>query len=306
MEYRTAVLTVSDRGSQGLRADTAGDAVCRLLTESGWNVAYRSLFPDELEQLEKELIYICDDLKAPLAITVGGTGFSPRDITPEATLAVAERAVPGIPEAMRRASMEVTPNGMLSRSACGIRGRTLILNLPGSEKAAVECLSAVLGPLRHGVEILTGNGGECGAGRVLAVCVSGEKGVRKRPVPEAQMKEHHGILGDAHAGSWHRQISLLAVESVRSLQEKTELTLDAGIFAENILTEGIVLKELPPGAKLRIGSCLCRVTQIGKECHSGCAVRRACGACVMPLEGIFAEVLDGGIVKAGDEVRVET
>ena len=161
MDYTAAVITISDKGSQGLRKDTSGPAVCELLRADGWNVVYTTVIPDDQETIQNTLIHCADDLGVCLAATTGGTGFSKRDVTPEATKAVIERETPGIPEAMRAESMRITPRGCLSREAAGIRGETLILNCPGSEKAARECLGAVLPTLRHGVEMLRGWGGEC-------------------------------------------------------------------------------------------------------------------------------------------------
>lgn len=154
MTYTAAVITVSDQGSRGLRRDTSGPAVAALLEEYGWNVVYKTIVPDEMEDICQVLRLCCDTQEIALVVTTGGTGFSPRDITPEATLSVVQRQVPGIPEAMRAASMRITPRGCLSRSAAGIRGRSLIVNLPGSEEAARENLLAVIEPIAHGVEIL--------------------------------------------------------------------------------------------------------------------------------------------------------
>ena len=139
---------------------------------------------------------------------------------------------------------------------------------------------------------------------IRAVCISERKGEQKHPVESILMCPHHGIAGDAHAGNWHRQLSLLAKESVDRLQEKVPFPLFPGAFAENILCEGIKLPALPVGTRLRIGTALCEVTQIGKECHADCAIRRQAGDCVMPREGIFAVVLKAGNAKAGDEIRV--
>lgn len=158
MSYTAAVITVSDKGSRGERADTSGPALCGLLKDAGWEVVYTGIIPDEMEQIKAELIACADEKGVSLVLTTGGTGFSPRDVTPEATLAVIERETPGIPEAMRAESMKITSRGCLSRSAAGIRGRTLIVNLPGSEKAARENLLAVLEPIEHGVEMLMSDG----------------------------------------------------------------------------------------------------------------------------------------------------
>lgn len=163
MEYKAAVITMSDKGSQGLREDTAGDAVVSILEENGWTIEYRTLIPDNMDQIKEELIKCADQLKVALTVTTGGTGFSVRDVTPEATLSVIDREVRGIPEAMRAESMRITPMGMLSRASAGIRKRTLIINLPGSRKAASECLEAVIKPIKHGVDVLMGEAGECAA-----------------------------------------------------------------------------------------------------------------------------------------------
>ena len=148
MKYTAAVITVSDKGARGERVDTSGPAVKAMLEEAGFEVLYTSIVPDEKEQIQAELIRCADERKLALVMTTGGTGFSQRDITPEATLAVIERETRGIPEAMRWASLQITPRGCLSRSAAGIRGKTLIVNLPGSEKAAKENLAAVLEALK--------------------------------------------------------------------------------------------------------------------------------------------------------------
>ncbi len=140
--------------------------------------------------------------------------------------------------------------------------------------------------------------------RVLAVCISAQKGQKKHPVDEIRLKEGHGIVGDAHAGNWHRQVSLLANESVDKMREKG-LTLEAGDFAENILTEGVALRTLPVGARLRVGETLLEITQIGKECHSDCEIKKKVGVCVMPAEGVFAVVKKEGVVRAGDTITIE-
>ena len=139
---------------------------------------------------------------------------------------------------------------------------------------------------------------------VISVNISEKKGTIKHPVPEIQLKLRHGIVGDAHAGDWHRQISLLAEESVDSMRAASPVSLDAGVFAENINTRGIDLKSLPVGTHLRIGETEVRVTQIGKECHSDCAIKQAVGKCVMPTEGIFAVVVREGTVRPGDELEI--
>lgn len=139
---------------------------------------------------------------------------------------------------------------------------------------------------------------------VISVNISEKKGEQKHPVREIQLKLRHGIVGDAHAGDWHRQISLLAEESVDTMRAVCPIPLDSGVFAENINTKGIDLRNLPVGARLRIGETEVEVTQIGKECHSDCAIMRAVGKCVMPTEGIFAVVVKEGTIRAGDEIEV--
>ncbi len=142
------------------------------------------------------------------------------------------------------------------------------------------------------------------AGKVIAVCISERTGTQKTPVGRGTLVVGHGLEGDAHAGPWHRQVSLLARESADKIRAKG-LDVGPGDFAENILTEGIALLSLPVGTRLRVGAeALLEVTQIGKECHTGCAVRRLTGDCVMPREGIFARVLRGGIVEEGDPIEV--
>lgn len=161
-EYTAAVITMSDKGARGERKDTAGPAIAEMLTADGWAVVHTEIVPDDLETIKAALIRCADEKGVCLVATTGGTGFSKRDVTPEATKAVIERECPGIPEAMRAESLRITPRGCLSREAAGLRGDTLILNCPGSEKAARECLGAVLPALKHGVDILRGRDAECG------------------------------------------------------------------------------------------------------------------------------------------------
>lgn len=158
MSYTAAVITVSDKGYRGEREDTSGPNLVRILTEKGFTVTYTSIVPDEAEMIKAELCKCADELGIALVLTTGGTGFSPRDITPEATLAVVERLTPGIPEAMRAESMKITPKGCLSRSMAGIRGRTLIITLPGSKKASAENILAVIDPVAHGLDMLYSEG----------------------------------------------------------------------------------------------------------------------------------------------------
>jgi molybdenum cofactor synthesis domain-containing protein len=141
-------------------------------------------------------------------------------------------------------------------------------------------------------------------GRVVSVNVATEKGVRKQPVASVNLLAEHGVEGDAHAGPWHRQVSLLANESIEKMKPACP-SVDPGAFGENLTTEGIVVYELPVGARLRVADTLLEVTQIGKVCHDRCAIFHQAGDCVMPREGIFVRVLEGGDVKAGDEIRLE-
>jgi MOSC domain-containing protein YiiM len=143
-------------------------------------------------------------------------------------------------------------------------------------------------------------------GVVISVNISDKKGIRKKPVDEILLKADYGIEGDAHASSeWHRQVSLLALESIRKMQE-AGLDVKPGDFAENITTEGLDLVTLPLGTKINIGSdVIGEVSQIGKECHTRCAIYYQAGDCIMPKEGIFIKVLKGGMVRTGDTVRVD-
>lgn len=159
--FNAAVVTVSDRCFRGERPDSAGPLAAELLKNAGYRVVQTAIVPDEQPRIEQILREIAGSGAVQLLVTTGGTGFSPRDVTPEATLAVCTRLTPGIPEAMRRASMSITPRAMLSRAQAGIRDGTLIVNLPGSPKAARENLEAVLPALAHGLEMLSGRPADC-------------------------------------------------------------------------------------------------------------------------------------------------
>ena len=159
--YKIAVLTASDKGSQGKRADESGKIIIDLLPSINGELTSYIVLPDDREMISAWLINMCDVNGVDLILTTGGTGFSPRDITPEATMAVIDRPAPGIPEAMRARSLEITAKAMLSRAVAGIRGRTLIINLPGSPKAVSECLEVVIPVLPHAIDILRGDVGEC-------------------------------------------------------------------------------------------------------------------------------------------------
>ena len=156
--YNAAVITISDKGYRGERVDTSGPNLVEILKSRGFDVDYTSIIPDDKEMIKEELVKCADELKIALVLTTGGTGFSPRDITPEATMEVVERPTPGIPEAMRYESLKITPKGCLSRSAAGIRGRSLIINLPGSKKASQENILAVIDAVAHGLDMLYSEG----------------------------------------------------------------------------------------------------------------------------------------------------
>ena len=158
---RAVIITSSDSSFKGEREDMSAPVIEKLLKDNGYSVVDKKILPDEKELLEEEMRTICDEMKADLILTTGGTGFSERDVTPEATKNIAEKEVPGIPEAMRYFSLQVTKRAMLSRSSAGIRKKTLIVNLPGSPKACEECLSYILPQLKHGLEILSGAASDC-------------------------------------------------------------------------------------------------------------------------------------------------
>lgn len=142
-------------------------------------------------------------------------------------------------------------------------------------------------------------------GKILAVCISEKKGTLKKAIPVGEIIKDFGLKNDAHAGKWHRQISLLAVEAVRQFSNKYDMKVPAGAFGENLLVEGIDLKHLPVGTKLKCNDILLEITQIGKKCHLGCNIQKQTGECIMPNEGVFAIVLNGGIIKANDVITVE-
>lgn len=158
MDYKAAVITVSDKCSSGERIDTSGPAVAQMLTDAGFDVVYTSIVPDERYEISAEFIKCAYELEADLIISTGGTGLSARDVTPDATRDVISREIPAIPQAMLHYSLQITPRAMLSRAVAGIRGKSLIINLPGSEKAARENLTAVIGVLEHALKMLAGGG----------------------------------------------------------------------------------------------------------------------------------------------------
>ena len=159
--FTVGIITSSDKGYAGEREDESGQVIEEIVSEKGYKVVRKVVLPDEKEILEKEMITMCDNLEVNLLLTTGGTGFSPRDITPEATKAVIEREALGIAEAIRYYSLQITKRAMLSRATSGIRKNTVIINLPGSPKACREALDFVLDDVKHGIEILLGKAKEC-------------------------------------------------------------------------------------------------------------------------------------------------
>lgn len=159
--FRTAIVCMSDKGAKGEREDISTNVIEKIVTENGYEVVKKILIPDEYELIKETLKNICDNNEADLILTTGGTGFAKRDVTPEATLEIADKIVPGIPEAIRAYSMTITKRAMLSRAAAGIRKSTLIINMPGSPKAVEESLSFIIDSLTHGLEILVGSASDC-------------------------------------------------------------------------------------------------------------------------------------------------
>ena len=266
--FTAAVITVSDKGSRGEREDTSGPALCAMLREQGWEVIRTAIVPDEADRIRQELIACADGLGAALVLTTGGTGFSPRDVTPEATLAVTERLCPGIPEAMRAESMKITPHGCLSRETAGIRGRTLIINLPGSRKACTENLAAVLKPIRHGVEMLLSAGS--------ADCAAPEKApapAPEKPSVDAWLREakrgpgadrvgmyliHNGVVrGTARSRVREGDEAARPVTAMEFAcdRRKAEEAADAARAMEGVFTVRVWLNE----GRLRVGDDIMQV-----------------------------------------------
>ncbi len=159
--FRVGIITASDKGSAGERIDVSGERIRSIVVEHGYEVSFYQILPDEKGILQETMRQLCDENTVDLLLTTGGTGFSMRDVTPEATIAIAERMVPGIAEAIRAYSMTITKRAMLSRGVAAIRKSTLIINLPGSPKAVEESLTYIIEEIKHGLEILKGEAGEC-------------------------------------------------------------------------------------------------------------------------------------------------
>lgn len=221
MAYSAAVLTISDKGFRGERTDTSGPALRALLEEAGWEVVYSAILPDELEQIKSALIDCAGTKRVNLVLTTGGTGFSPRDVTPEATLAVVEREARGIPEAMRAESLRITPRGCLSRAAAGIRGRTLIVNLPGSEKAARENFLAVRDAIGHGIDMLLSSGSaDCAVPAARKTPPSMDQWLREaKTCPDAgkigMYLTHNGVVRETARAAVREGMQSAAVRGMR-------------------------------------------------------------------------------------------
>lgn len=160
--FKVGIITASDKGSKGERVDKSGELIAEIVEAKGYRVERKTIIPDEENLILEELISMSDDLKVDLILTTGGTGFSLRDVTPEATIKACHRMANGIAEAIRYNSLQITPRGMLSRGVAGIRNKTLIINLPGSPKAVKESLEYILDSIHHGLEVLKGETSECG------------------------------------------------------------------------------------------------------------------------------------------------
>lgn len=242
MAYTAAVLTISDKGSRGERKDTSGPALRVLLEEGGWKVVHTAILPDEFEQIKAALMECADEKRVNLVLTTGGTGFSPRDVTPEATLAVVERETRGIPEAMRSESLRITPRGCLSRAAAGIRGRTLIVNLPGSEKAARENFLAVRDAIGHGIEMLLSSGSaDCAAPPVKKAPPSMDQWLREaKASPDAgkigMYLTHNGVVRETARAAVRERAQSAPVRRMRFSYDPAGLEAAA---AETRRMEGI-------------------------------------------------------------------
>ena len=226
--YTTAIVTLSDKGSKGERVDVSGQRIRELLPADKYQVVSYTLLPDDRSQIEAELIRLADEEQVDLILTTGGTGFSPRDVTPEATYAVMDRNAPGIAEALRAYSMSITKRAMLSRAASVLRGKTLIVNLPGSPKAVTEELGYLLGTLEHGLDILLGRDSEC-AGHDHH---HHDHGHDECDDPDCDCHHHHHDADDVFV-SW-------GLETARKFTETEIRSILAALDASE--TYGIVLR----------------------------------------------------------------
>lgn len=272
--YKVGIITLSDKGSQGLREDKSGPAIRQMLEADScrYQVVEEILLPDEPEQLKAALIRMSDEDGLDLILTTGGTGFSPRDWTPEATMEVATRNAPGIAEYMRAKSFEITPKAMLSRGVSVIRNATLIINLPGSPKAVRENLGFILPALDHGLDILLGRDGECGSNAAGSTHAAGGS-------------KHQDAAGSAHAAGKPerplREISFIDSETARWLREEVpEDGLCLKRFHADYELEGVcgwktgdrVEITGPDGDKLQF-----EVTITGKRCFPECSLLQRTG-----------------------------
>jgi molybdenum cofactor synthesis domain-containing protein len=281
------------------------------LEEHGWTVVHTEIVADEFDSIATALITSTDTLGVRLCATAGGTGFSQRDITPEASKSVYDREAPGLPEQMRRRSMETGSTGILSRQTAGLRGKTLIINLPGSRSAAVECYMSVAHALRHAIEMLDSEGSSChaesaekpkpeNAAKVTAVCVGNSPRGRKSEAKAIQLIKGSGALGDAY--DEEVPVFIFPLEEVNRLQDESPITLKPGIFSENILAAG--LPPLSEGSVLRIGDAKLEVIKTNGELPTESPAFGAFGEAPLAA-GVHARVIESGAVKAGDAIILE-
>ncbi|MBQ9961376.1 MAG: hypothetical protein IJP00_05665 [Firmicutes bacterium] len=252
MKYKVGVITLSDKGAAGLRTDESGPLIKEILDESGFcQVCETVILPDDADKLKEELVRMTDKKKYALVLTTGGTGLSPRDNTPEATLAIADRNVPGIAEYMRYKSFEITPKAMLSRAVSVTRGQTLIINLPGSPKAVRENLGFIIPALEHGLEILTGQGGECA-----------------EPVKK------------------HKDVSFLDRES----RARIDAGCDQRALCQKKFKEDVTLDcSVSVGDVVEVNGKKVEITQVGKKCYSSCQLFKEEGPCFLAKKVAFGK-----------------
>lgn len=265
--FKAAVITLSDKGAQGLREDRSGAVIREALEESGFcTVCETVLIGDEPSELKENLIRMCDKERYALVLTTGGTGLSPRDITPEATCEIADRTVPGISEYMRYKSFEITPRAMLSRGVSVMRGQTLIINLPGSPKAVRENMEFIMPALMHGLEIMTGRASECG------------------DAPQA------GKKSSSRGSRKDREVSFLDGESRRRIDaEKNLKALCHKRFREDITLEGTDVSGFKAGDMISHGDECFEITQVGKSCFEECELYREKGPCFLASHCAFGK-----------------